>query len=241
MPVLSLSPPLFDLQRSLRSPAIQQMDLGNESSYCCKANENFRSSVCLLVALLAGSAAAYAAPVSVEVRDAAGQPIVDAVVYAEPVTPAHPPKIPSAVQIEQKARRFMPLVTAVQTGTSISFPNNDTVRHHVYSFSPAKTFELKLYSGEPANPQRFDVPGTVVVGCNIHDRMVAYIHVVATPYFAKTDAKGQVLLADVAAGKYRLKVWHFALPAGAPVIEQPLEVGTTGVSAAVTLNLKASG
>lgn len=148
------------------------------------ANAGMAAALCLIA--LAGNAA----PVTVRVTDSTGQPLPDAVVYAEPAGGQSLPKQLKPAEIEQRKRAFLPLVTVVQTGTSISFPNNDSVRHHVYSFSPPKTFELKLYSGVPAMPVVFDKPGTVVIGCNIHDRMTAYIHVVPTPHFAKTDAAG---------------------------------------------------
>ena len=94
------------------------------------------------------------------------------------------------------------------TGTSISFPNLDAVRHHVYSFSPAKPFELKLYIGTPAAPVVFDKPGVVVMGCNIHDPMVAYVVVSDTPWVGVSDAAGQVRIDGAPAGEYELEYWH---------------------------------
>jgi hypothetical protein len=126
--------------------------------------------------------------------------------------------------IEQKNKQFIPLVSVVQSGSNINFPNRDLVRHHVYSFSPAKTFELKLYSGIPANPVMFDKAGTVVLGCNIHDTMLAYIHIVDTPYFAKTDDSGKAKLSDLPAGQYQLKVWHYATLKENLITEQNLNV-----------------
>lgn len=189
--------------------------------------------------LMLASAASHAA-VTVQVLDAAGKPVADAAVYAEPASGQTPPKALKTVDIEQKGRKFLPTVTVIQAGTNISFPNNDTVRHHVYSFSPAKVFELKLYSGEPANPVNFDKPGTVVIGCNIHDQMAAYIHVVQTPHFAKTDAAGKARLDGLASGKYRLKAWHFGLPVNAQIAEQALSVASGDASASFTLNVKAN-
>lgn len=193
----------------------------------------------LASALLAAAAAAQAASIAVDILDVTGKPLADAVVYAEPESGAPASKSAKTVEIEQKGRKFIPAVTVIQTGTNISFPNNDTVRHHVYSFSPAKVFELKLYSGEPANPVHFDKPGTVVIGCNIHDQMAAYIHVVPTPHFAKSDADGKAKLDGLAPGKYRLKAWHFGLPAGTPAADQPLAVANTDTSATINLNVKA--
>jgi len=185
------------------------------------------------------AAQAAASSLAVEVLDAAGKPLADAAVYAEPETALPVPKAGKTIEIEQKGRKFIPAVTVIQAGTNISFPNNDTVRHHVYSLSPAKVFELKLYAGDPPNPVHFDKPGTVAIGCNIHDQMAAYIHVVATPYFARTDAAGKAKLEGLAPGKYRLKAWHFGLPAGAPVHEQPFAVTHADASASIALNVKA--
>ena len=95
----------------------------------------------------------------------------------------------------------------MHTGTSVNFPNRDQIRHHVYSFSPAKTFEIPLYAGMPEKLIDFDRPGEVVLGCNIHDWMKAYVFVVDTPYFAVTDGAGEAELA-LPVGDYRVEVWH---------------------------------
>ena len=169
------------------------------------------------------------------VTDATGLPLPDAVVYAEPTGGQVLPKAARPAEIEQKARRFAPLVTVIQAGSDVSFPNNDTVRHHVYSFSTPKVFELKLYSGTPGNPILFDKAGTVVVGCNIHDQMLAYIHVVNTPYFARTDAAGRAHIESVVAGKYGLKLWHYRMTAPAQIQEQPLLMTAADASVAMKL------
>jgi hypothetical protein len=95
----------------------------------------------------------------------------------------------------------------VQTGTAVSFPNFDTVRHHVYSISPIKVLDIKLYSGTPTKPEVFDKPGVAALGCNIHDRMSAHIVVVDTPIFARTDGKGQASF-DLPPGEHVVKAWH---------------------------------
>jgi plastocyanin len=146
-----------------------------------------------------------AATLTVRVQDARGRAVTDAVVYAEPEGRQLPLAKKSAV-LDQRNRMFVPHVLAVQTGTAVSFPNSDDVRHHVYSFSAAKSFQLPLYKGTPANPEVFDRAGVVTLGCNIHDQMSAYIVVVDTPYFAKT-VNGVAELADVDAGRYTLRVW----------------------------------
>lgn len=174
---------------------------------------------------------------SVHVLDGAAHPLADAGVYAEPLSGQVAAKNSRPVEVEQRGRKFLPLVTIVQTGTEISFPNNDTVRHHVYSFSQAKNFELKLYAGVPASPVLFDKPGTVVVGCNIHDQMVAYIHVVNTPWLGKTDAEGKVRLDNLPPGKYRLHAWHYRLPVSAAIPDKDITVATGEVAAEFNLNV----
>jgi len=193
------------------------------------------------LALMLGAAASMAGAASlvVTVLDNAGHPVADAAVYAEAASAQVLPKSLKPVEIEQRHRQFLPLVTVIQVGTEIAFPNHDTVRHHVYSFSPAKTFEIKLYSGT-GKSELFDKPGTVVVGCNIHDQMVAYIHVVPTPYFAKTDASGKAVLTGLVPGNYQLKAWHYRLPPGAQIVEQPISYAGSDMAATFTLNLKAA-
>lgn len=169
------------------------------------------------------ASALFAGTLTVQVSDESGAPLDDAVVYADAAA-APPRSKPAPAEIEQKGRKFLPLVTVVQTGAAVSFPNHDTVRHHVYSFSQAKNFELKLYSGLPSTPVIFDKPGTVVLGCNIHDRMIAYIQVVDTPHFGKTDATGTVRITGIPDGKYVLRAWHYRLPPDAPAAQQALAV-----------------
>jgi len=182
------------------------------------------------MAIFCGVSAAASANIVVQVTDAAGKPVQDAVVYAEADGGAALPATHKPGEISQKGLKFIPLVTVVQTGSKIYFPNNDKVRHHIYSFSPAHKFDQKLYSGTTADPQTFDKPGTVVLGCNIHDKMVAYVRVVDTPYFAKTDESGSATV-DAPAGKYVLKAWHPDITGGHP-LEQQVAVKADGASSA---------
>lgn len=164
---------------------------------------------------------AKAADIEVQVNDTNGANVENAVVFLEPKDKAAP-VLKSQAAIAQKNKTFIPLVTVIQAGNNIVFPNQDSVRHHVYSFSPAKTFELKLYSGVPNTPVTFDKAGTVVLGCNIHDQMLAFVYVVDTPYFAKTDAKGKVKFGDIPNGEYLLKVWHYGLKKENVTVDKPV-------------------
>jgi plastocyanin len=184
----------------------------------------------VMIALPLLAAGAQASGIAVQVQDAAGKVVPDTVIYAESEAPASGK--PGTAEIEQRGLKFVPLVTVVQTGTTIHFPNNDKVRHHIYSFSPAHKFDQKLYSGQSASPQLFDKAGTVVLGCNIHDKMLAFVKVVDTPYFAKTDGSGNARI-ELAPGKYTVKAWHYNA-AGGQTVEQvmvvkPGEAPTTAV------------
>jgi len=160
-----------------------------------------------LVLALAFSTPLLAGTIDVQVRDARGGAVREAVVYALPEGRQLPLARRTAV-MDQRNRMFVPHVLPVQTGTSVRFPNSDDIQHHVYSFSAAKNFQLPLYKGMPANPIVFDKPGVATLGCNIHDMMSAFIVVVDTPYFAKTAGSGRVALSDVEPGKYSVHVWY---------------------------------
>jgi plastocyanin len=198
-----------------------------------------RAAACGLL-FAAASSGAWAFSANVTVTDADAKAVSDAVVYAEAAGGQTLPKLLKPAAIEQKNREFWPLVTVIQTGSTIAFPNHDKLRHQVYSFSPAKVFELKLYSGNSAPPPRvlFDKVGTVVVGCNIHDEMIAYVQVVNTPYFGKTDAAGNVRLDNLPDGKYVLKTWHYAMPSGVNAPEQQLIVQGANANLAIKLNTR---
>lgn len=171
----------------------------------------------LLVFLCAGlPLAGRASGVEFRVADTKGHPVENAVVSLTPLdAPAPPLHSPAApLVIQQKGQEFSPYVTALVVGTAVTFPNRDTVQHHVYSLSPPKKFELPLYAGEAKEAIVFDRPGVVSLGCNIHDWMSAYIVILATPWFARTGADGTAVVAEVPAGRYHAEVWHPRLPKG---------------------------
>ena len=158
------------------------------------------------LALLAAPSLVAAADLVVELRDARGAPVADAVAWAVPE--GRKPTPPTRVAVmDQRNRTFVPHVLTIQTGTAVRFPNSDNVRHQVYSFAAAKKFQLPLYEGTPAAPVVFDKPGVVSLGCNIHDRMSAFIVVVDTPYFAGFAA-ARAELSDLPEGRYQVHVWY---------------------------------
>jgi plastocyanin len=154
---------------------------------------------------------ALALTVAVHVVDQDGNALSDTAVYAVPLNARLPQPHPADAVIDQIKRTFVPLVTVIQTGTSVSFPNKDNFEHDVYSFSPAKTFELDLYSGVHARPVVFDKPGLAVLGCNIHDSMIAYVYVVDSPYFGKSDRNGIARVENLPPGNYEFKAWHYQM------------------------------
>ena len=188
-----------------------------------------------LAALLCATAAATAANVNVVVTDAAGAPLADAVVMLEPVGAHLPVKPMQGAQIAQHDLQFDPQVSVVTVGTPVLFPNQDTVRHHVYSFSPAKTFQIKLYAGVPHTPIVFDKPGIAVLGCNIHDSMIAWVVVTDTPLWARSAAGGRAHVADVPPGSYAMHVWHSSLAETTPPQLVPLTVAAGDVEQRVKL------
>jgi len=167
--------------------------------------------ICGLVGLmltgLAGTASA--AELLASVRDQKGRPVSDAVVLAIPLDrKAFDVVKPNRHVVDQVNKEFVPYIRVIFAGTSVSFPNKDNIRHHVYSFSPAKKFELSLYSGVTAPPVLFDKTGVVVLGCNIHDWMLGYIYVADTPFFAKTEREGQAVVENLPPGDYLVRLWH---------------------------------
>lgn len=160
----------------------------------------------------AGWDCAHAANLALQVKSPAGVAVEDAVVYLLPARASGLALQSPLARIDQIDKEFVPLVSVVQTGTRVSFPNRDNIRHHVYSFSAAKKFEIKLYADTPSTPILFDKAGYVAMGCNIHDNMIAHLLVVDTPYFAKADAHGMARIAGVPPGDYTLVAWHYMRP-----------------------------
>ena len=153
-------------------------------------------------------ACALAARLSASVNGGDGKPLPNAVVVAMPEDGRLPPLTKTMEVVDQIDKEFVPYVKPVRAGSYVQFPNKDNIRHHVYSFSPAKMFELPLYKGTPAQPILFDKPGIVKLGCNIHDWMIGYIYVAETPYFGKSAGDGRVDLDEMPAGRYHVRVWH---------------------------------
>ncbi|MEJ6474432.1 methylamine utilization protein [Pseudoalteromonas piscicida] len=148
-------------------------------------------------------ASSKAQATQLKILDGNGEPLQHAVVELIDQPLASSPQ--GIAVMDQINKQFVPFILTIQKGQLVSFPNSDDIRHHVYSFSAVKPFELKLYAGTPNQPLKFDNAGVVVLGCNIHDSMVGYIYVADDNPVLVTDASGVVSLPDASR---TVTVWH---------------------------------
>lgn len=162
----------------------------------------------LFVGLMLAATSSYGSEVDVVVLDKDGQPVPDVAVYAT--------RTDGRKQIESRAgtavmdqvgKQFVPHLLVVQAGTSVEFPNSDTVAHHVYSFSHPNKFTLPMYKGMAHPPVTFEHSGVVTLGCNIHDQMLGYILVVDSSAFTKTDENGSASLSLDNPEEFEIKIW----------------------------------
>lgn len=161
---------------------------------------------CLLIVFRA-SAQEY----RIKITDMAGQPMEHAVVSIRTDSPA--PVAKTIALMDQIDRKFAPRVLTVNQNDLVSFPNSDNIRHHVYSFSAPKVFEIKLYADVPEAPIEFAEPGIVVLGCNIHDDMIGYIYVTPPEFVsAVTDSLGESVI-ESSGDITEVRIWHERLSA----------------------------
>jgi plastocyanin len=210
------------------------MRLSARSNRALLAIRNSIAGMALLCTLLYVTPAA-AASLAISVQLADGKPLADAVVTVRPVGRKLPPAAPVSAVMDQMNRMFVPEVLVVPVGSAVSFPNSDSVSHQIYSFSPAKRFQLPLYRGKPYPPMIFDHTGVVILGCNIHDWMIAYIEVTDAPFYGTTDAQG-AWSAQLPAGRYEITVWHPRLHEQTPTLVRELSIDA-GDRATLTLQL----
>jgi len=179
-----------------------------------------RWALCIVLLI---AAQAMAAPFDVRVFDRDGRPVSGLVTTLN--APGGPATAATTAVMDQQDQRFVPFVLPVRVGTSVRFPNSDSVAHQVYSFSAPKRFELGLYRGRPHPPVTFEKPGVVILGCNIHDKMIGYVFVTEATYFGKTDAKGVWHIDSVANNRYELDVWSPLLARDEPSLKRTVDVG----------------
>jgi plastocyanin len=191
---------------------------------------------CLIALAFAGAAMPLAAaPLTVRVVDASGHPLRDVVVTLYPSgTAGRPARSGGRFSVSQKDLQFHPFLTIIPVGADVSFPNLDPTKHHVYSFSPAKKFELKLFAKDQSRTVHFDKAGVVALGCNIHDQMSAFIVVTNSAWTARTNAQGIVTFGDAPNVAGRLVLWH-------PYLRAPggqLQEGVTAAQRSATFQVR---
>ena len=194
----------------------------------------------LIAAATLMTPAVQAATLSVRVVGSDGKPVADAVVSLDPASGQAPaPRVQGRYEVTQKDTMFHPFVTVVPVGATVSFPNLDPFRHHVYSFSQAKRFELKLFAKDQTRSVTFDKAGIVAVGCNIHDSMSAFIFVTDSVWTARTDASGNAVLRDVPAQAMKLTIWHPYLNAPGNQTSEALPASAADRSKTASVKLRA--
>jgi plastocyanin len=164
-----------------------------------------------LIAIFAiESSTVNAGDLIVTVRDANGAFVTGAVVTVklDNGAPTKPARTESAHRINQEDTAYDPFISIVPVGAPIEFANSDSWGHHVYSFSKAKRFDITVPAKTTSKPVLFDKPGVVVIGCNIHDRMLAYIFVSGEGQPAKSDKVGIARFIELPEGAYTISVWH---------------------------------
>ena len=151
--------------------------------------------------------------------------MADGLVYFLPKAGAPKPK-PGSFTIDTRSKGFSPALLVVPQGSTVRFPNRDTILHNVFSRTPGSSFDFGHYGPGESKQYVFNKPGLVIVNCNVHHNMRADVVVLATPYFARPDRNGRYTLAGLPAGPGTLVFWHpraqaqsvaVALPAAAAV------------------------
>jgi len=178
----------------------------------------------LLLAALTRVGPAPAATLVITVQSPNGHALAGAVVTARPLDAPGKRPAPVHAVMDQVDRAFAPDLLVIPVGSTVEFPNSDSVSHQIYSFSQPKRFKLPLYHGKPYPPVQFDQAGVVTLGCNIHDDMLAYLVVTDAPWFGRTDKSG-AWVADVPRGRYRVSIWHPRMRETEADLERELTVG----------------
>lgn len=136
-----------------------------------------------------------------------------AVVWLTPIGAA-PPPVPQQIDIPklvQKDKAFHPPLLVIPVGGKVEFPNRDPFFHNVFSLFEGKRFDLGLYESGSTRYVQFDKPGISYIFCNIHAQMSAVVIALNTPYYAISDKRGEISIADVPPGRYELQVFHPAV------------------------------
>ena len=131
---------------------------------------------------------------------------------------------PSTAIIDQVDKEFVPLISAIPQGSTVSFPNSDNIQHQIYSFSKAKKFDLPLLAKNESKKITFDKSGIVSLGCNIHDWMLSYIYIFESEFVVQSNDKGTSAFTDIPHGEYSLRIWSPRMKSTSNFISQEITV-----------------
>src|SRR6516162_1008632 len=193
-------------------------------AHCSQSATGVLPTLMALLSLLAAAHPALPATLVVSVQTAAGRALPGAVVTVRPLDGPGRHAAPLRVVMDQVNRSFSPDLLVIPVGSTVEFPNSDSVSHQIYSFSPPKRFQLPLYRGKPYPPVHFDQPGVVTLGCNIHDEMLAYLLVTDAPWYGRTNEAGS-WSTEVPHGRYRVELWHTRIRDDEADLRRELTVG----------------
>lgn len=207
--------------------------------YAGNARRGWLSCLVAMISFAAGAAGAAGTSLAVNVTGSDGKPLAGAVVLLHGPPGSKPPP-PATLIIDQVGQIFAPKLSVIPVGSSVTFPNSDKVSHQVYSFSPAKRFQLPLYRGTPYAPTVFDRAGIVTLGCNIHDDMIAYVVVTDADWSGRTALDGSWNASGLPDGDFRVEIWHPRMRETTEMIERTLKLeaphsGTLNVQLAHSL------
>ncbi len=185
--------------------------------------------------LLGAARVASPATLVVSVQTPEGHALPGAVVTVRPLEGPPRHATPVRAVMDQVNRSFAPDLLVIPVGSTVECPNSDSVSHQIYSFSAPKRFQLPLYRGRPYPPVRFDQPGVVTLGCNIHDEMLAYLLVTDAGWYGRTNEGGS-WSTELPHGRYRVELWHPRLRDNETDLARELTVGE-GDRAELTLRV----
>lgn len=181
----------------------------------------------------------FAVNVSVTTLSVKGKPLTGLVVYVEPLEHQAMPVNHKTVVVGQHFKAFAPYISVTQLGNPVEFINQDDITHHIYSAVGKDRFSFKIKAGQQRIKTNFSEPGEVAMGCNIHDWMSGYLLLLKTPYYAKTDSNGKVVLTIIQPGKYQLTVWHPQMQEPNNRIKQIIDLQTDKtITIRLTSNMK---
>src|SRR5262249_22749940 len=104
-----------------------------------------------------------------------------------PINASYPKRTPKHRVVEQRNKTFSPRLLAIPPGSTVAFPNFDDFYHNVFSISPTQPFDIGMYKNGQSRSMKFERPGLVRLGCNVHASMASFIFVIDAPAYVPVD------------------------------------------------------